>query len=306
MLRLSPADGGRLQEATASTRSSPAPRPTSPRRSPRSASRRVGERAARQPARPARRRRAAPRGGRPEVRRVGPERPAGPVLRRVRSPPRPTTVWYDRAGSAFSAMRTLPGWALDGAASRSPPASRWRSPIPPASWPRLRRRGPGGGRSHVSRRQLPRAPVLARGRARPAGAACRRRRRARLLATRCASASSRSPPIRPPTSRSPCASSGARRGLVAITDGERGALRRRPTRSSPATGLPTSVVDRFGAGDAFIAGLLWGLLEAAGSSGRCSTDARSARSRAPSRGDHALFTPAEVRAVADEERVLIR
>jgi 2-dehydro-3-deoxygluconokinase len=88
--------------------------------------------------------------------------------------------------------------------------------------------------------------------------------------------------------------------VVALTLSERGVLVvGADGRVVRQAAYPTAVVDRFGAGDAFTAGFLWGLLD-----GDIETAARAGAALAALKctvhGDFARFTADEVRAVIDD------
>ena len=91
-----------------------------------------------------------------------------------------------------------------------------------------------------------------------------------------------------------------------ITDGDRGCAASVGGETFVHEAFATEVVDQIGAGDAFLAGLLWGLLEDAGLERSLATPAPLARWRSRSRGDQALFTPDEVRAAVAGKAALIR
>jgi 2-dehydro-3-deoxygluconokinase len=70
---------------------------------------------------------------------------------------------------------------------------------------------------------------------------------------------------------------------------------------------PTArVVDRIGAGDAFVAGLLWGMLSDVGLGESLRYATALGALACTVRGDQALFTPAEIRAAATETVAMIR
>lgn len=95
--------------------------------------------------------------------------------------------------------------------------------------------------------------------------------------------------------------------LVAVTDGERGAAAVSRDGSWSVGALPTRVVDRFGAGDAFVAGLLWGL-----TGGRSIADSLAAAAALSAmvctiEGDSATFRAPELEAVlADPSGAMLR
>ncbi len=95
--------------------------------------------------------------------------------------------------------------------------------------------------------------------------------------------------------------------LVVVTDGDRGAAAATPEGSWTVNAVPTRVVDRFGAGDAFAAGLLWAL-----TGGRSIVDALAAAVALAAmactiEGDTATFRSDELEAViADPGGVMLR
>ena len=85
-------------------------------------------------------------------------------------------------------------------------------------------------------------------------------------------------------------------GLVVLTRSERGAVARHGTRTLHVPAVATAVVDRFGAGDGFLAGLLYGLLRHDVETAlRWGAALGALACTVP--GDHALFGPDEVEAV---------
>ena len=77
--------------------------------------------------------------------------------------PRPTTVWYDRAGSAFSAMTTCDPSALAGAGYAVTSGITLVARTRPASCVVLPRRGEGRRCGYLHRRELPRAALVGGG-----------------------------------------------------------------------------------------------------------------------------------------------
>jgi 2-dehydro-3-deoxygluconokinase len=223
------------------------------------------------------------------------------------SPPRPTTVWYDRAGSAFSAMWTLPGWALEGAdyAVTSGITLALSDSARDLGHDFLDAARAAGARTclDVNYRERLSSPTDARDLLAPVVAdvdvlVCSRGDAERVFSITADSVTDVAVALREQVAP------GAE--LVAITDGDRGAAAASADELVASAGLPTSVVDRIGAGDAFLAGLLWGLLEGGGLERALRYGCALGALACTVAGDQALFTPAEVRAVADEERVLIR
>ncbi|HEY9306869.1 MAG TPA: sugar kinase [Microbacterium sp.] len=95
--------------------------------------------------------------------------------------------------------------------------------------------------------------------------------------------------------------------LVVITDGDRGAAAVSDTGHWQVPAVPTSVVDRFGAGDAFTAGLLWGLTGGRSVPAALEAGVALAAMACTIEGDSATFDAAELEAVlADPAGVMVR
>jgi 2-dehydro-3-deoxygluconokinase len=175
------------------------------------------------------------------------------------SSPRPTTVWYDRAGSAFSGMSTFDDRALEGA------SFALVSGITPALGACSRRLAESFAASaraagarlciDINYRQLLWTPGQAR------------RGLAALLdeadVVVCSERDARTvfgATGEPSELVSALAESWApRASRVIVTCGERGSVLLAGDAVIEQPAYPVALVDRFGAGDAFMAGLLWGL-----------------------------------------------
>jgi 2-dehydro-3-deoxygluconokinase len=95
--------------------------------------------------------------------------------------------------------------------------------------------------------------------------------------------------------------------LVVVTDGERGAAAVSETGEWWADAVPTRMVDRFGAGDAFTAGLLWSLTSGASVDDALAAGTALAAMVCTVHGDSATFGVDELEAVlADAEGVMVR
>jgi 2-dehydro-3-deoxygluconokinase len=210
------------------------------------------------------------------------------------SSPRPTTVWYDRAGSAFRAMSTFDESALTGA------SFALISGITPALGARSRRlaerfaaRARAAGALlcvDVNYRKLLWSP----GQARRALTALLAEADVVVCSERDArtvfGATGEAPELAPAFAErwAPRAS------RVVLTCGERGSILVAGDSVIAQAAHPVAVLDRFGAGDAFMAGLLWALWS--GSSDRAAL--RSATMLAALKctilGDVALFSATEL------------
>lgn len=95
--------------------------------------------------------------------------------------------------------------------------------------------------------------------------------------------------------------------LVVVTDGSRGAAAVSEAGAWWADAVPTRIVDRFGAGDAFTAGLLWSLTGGGSVPDALAAGTTLAAMACTVRGDSATFGVAELEAVlADTEGVMVR
>jgi len=181
------------------------------------------------------------------------------------TPPRPITVWYDRAGSAFSELDTLPGWALDGAshAVTSGITLAVSDSARDLAFDFLATARAAGARTCLDVNYRERLWSEDEARA-IVGAAmantdlvvCSRRDAARVFAIEEETAAEVALAL-----REQFASSAE---LVVITDGERGAAAAGADEVVTSEAVSTKVVGRIGAGDAFFAGLLWGLIDGNG------------------------------------------
>lgn len=223
------------------------------------------------------------------------------------APPRPTTVWYDRAGSAFTELETFDESALEGA------RFALISGITPALGPASRRltarfadatRDAGAGlcvdvnhrtrlwNDDAARDAL--APLLARAEV----VVCSRADAASVLG--CAGDDDEA------VARELHERWAHAAEVVAVTLSDRGAVAvGADGRLVVQPGYETTVVDRFGAGDAFTAGLLWGLLEGdLDAAVRAGAALGALKCTVP--GDFARFTADEVRAVDARGNALLR
>jgi 2-dehydro-3-deoxygluconokinase len=95
--------------------------------------------------------------------------------------------------------------------------------------------------------------------------------------------------------------------LVVVTDGERGAAAVSRDETWSVEAMPTRVVDRFGAGDAFVAGLLWGLTGDRSIADSLAAGAALAAMVCTVDGDSATFRASELEAVlADPSGAMLR
>jgi 2-dehydro-3-deoxygluconokinase len=175
------------------------------------------------------------------------------------SPPRASRVWYDRAGSAFSAMDELDERALDGASfavvSGITPALGARSRRLADSFAAHARAAGARLCLDVNYRQMLWTKAQARkglaGLLAQADVVVCSERDARAVFGATGSAAELAP--RFAERWAPHAS------LVAVTRGEHGSVLVAGGELIEQPAHAVTVVDRFGAGDAFLAGLLWGL-----------------------------------------------
>jgi 2-dehydro-3-deoxygluconokinase len=203
--------------------------------------------------------------------------------------PRATRVWYDRAGSAFTHLETLDARVFDGVeyavVSGITPALGTRSLA-------LTRRFTAEARSrgvallidvnyrallwppHEAAETL--APLLA-----DADAVVCADRDAQLLFGIDAE--------EPEPARRLAEQVATNAGVVAVTRGHRGAELYAARETIRGAVEPAQVVDRFGAGDAFTAGLLWGLLEDSGAAGALEAATTLAALKCTLAGDIARF-----------------
>ena len=86
--------------------------------------------------------------------------------------------------------------------------------------------------------------------------------------------------------------------VLVITDGAEGSAGISGSETFRQEAIRAEVIDRIGAGDAFMAGLLWGLLRDEGLDRALEFAAAMGALACTVRGDHALFDEEEVRAVA--------
>lgn len=211
--------------------------------------------------------------------------------------PRSTTVWYDRAGSAFARMSEFPSAALDGAAVA----------LVSGITPGLGARGRALARSFV-------AAALERGarvcvdvnhrRTLWSAAAARRGIGALIERAAIVICSERDAQdvfglAGEPSQVLRALRSGFCRDAetVVLTRAEHGAAMLADGEIIEAPARPTTVVDRFGVGDAFTAGLLWGIIggRARGEALRAATTLASMKATVA--GDAAPFAAAELEAV---------
>ena len=223
------------------------------------------------------------------------------------SGPRPTIVWYDRAGSAFSTMTTFDPAALAGAAYAvtsgitlclSDQTRQLASSF-------LAKAKAAGAATciDVNYRERLCSEDQARGFLEPAladaeVALCSRRDAARVFGVE----ADELPAVA--TAFGEAFAPGA--SHVVITDGDRGCAASVGGETFVRDAVPTEVVDKIGAGDAFLAGLLWGLLEDAGVERSLGYASALGALALTVRGDQAPFTPDEVRAAVVGKAALIR
>jgi 2-dehydro-3-deoxygluconokinase len=95
--------------------------------------------------------------------------------------------------------------------------------------------------------------------------------------------------------------------LVVVTDGDRGAVAVSADGDWSVDAVPTQVVDRFGAGDGFTAGLLWALAEGRAVDAALAAGAALAAMVCTIDGDSACFTASDLQTViADPNGVMVR
>lgn len=218
-------------------------------------------------------------------------------------PPRPTTVTYDRAGSAFSRMTSVPAAAL--AATRRlhltgiTPALGIDAALDEA----LAHAGGAELSVDVNYRSMLWSPDEAR-----AGVAPLLARASTVI---CAEADARTvfgcdgDPHEVLDELSESFAPDARE--VVITRGEDGCIGRDgggAHHEQPA--VAATVVDRFGMGDAFVAGLLWGLLRDGDLPSAMRAGATLAALKATVAGDVSRTGEAELRAALHETRAMVR
>jgi 2-dehydro-3-deoxygluconokinase len=221
--------------------------------------------------------------------------------------PRPTRVWYDRAGSAFSLKDGFPEAVLDGASyavvsgitpgigSRSRRLARTFAEVARARGAKLcvdvnyrRLLWPAYEAREAISELLRLADV----------AVCSERDASDVFG--CTGA--------PATKLEELARRWAPDAdVVVLTRSELGSLVRdaagQVVVQEPFT---VEVVDRFGAGDAFVAGLLWGLLEGKTAPQAGRTGAALAALKCTTAGDLSFFRPDELRAVLETRDVIVR
>jgi 2-dehydro-3-deoxygluconokinase len=220
--------------------------------------------------------------------------------------PRPTTVWYDRDNTAFSAMSRVPSAALGGCrmaltsgitlalSSRSRElAHEFLDQARTAGASvcidvnyRERICSAGDARSSLE-------PVLADADV----VLCSRADAERVFGIADADFALVAQRLRERFA--------PRSSALVLTDGANGSVGVGATEIWRQAAIETDVVDRVGAGDAYLAGLLWGLLSDAGLERSLSYASALGALKCTVRGDHAMFTPDEVRAAAAPESVAL-
>ncbi|MBS1882235.1 MAG: sugar kinase, partial [Actinobacteria bacterium] len=221
---------------------------------------------------------------------------------------RPTTVWYDRSGSAFAQMERYDPAALDGA--RLAVTSGITLAISAASR-RLAEAFVVAARERgvevcvdVNFRQRLSSPEQARERLEPilrqAQIVVCSRRDAKLVFGIAAAEQE----LVAAQLRDRFAPEAA---ILVVTDGVNGCVGLADGTACAQAAIKTDPVDRIGAGDAFLAGLLWGRLRGEPLPAALRFAAALGALKCTVEGDQALFTPAEVEAAAAVERaVLVR
>ncbi len=221
--------------------------------------------------------------------------------------PRPTTVWYDRAGSAFSAMTTCDPSALAGAGYAVTSGitlclSDQTRELASSFLAEAKAAGAAtcidvNYRERLCSEDQARTflePALAQAEV----AVCSRRDAARVFGI--AADELRSVATAFGDTFAPNA------GHVVITDGDRGCAAAAGGQTFVHEAVAAEIVDMIGAGDAFLAGLLWGLLENAGVERSLGYACALGALALTVRGDQARFTPEEVRAAVAGKAALIR
>jgi 2-dehydro-3-deoxygluconokinase len=224
------------------------------------------------------------------------------------SSPRPTTVWYDRAGSAFSAMKGFDEHALDGASyalvSGITPALGSHSRKLAESFAACARRAGACLCVDVNYRRLLWTPAQARKGLLPlleqADVVVCSERDARTVFGVSGKA---------PEAVSAFAERWATRASrVVLTCGERGSVLRAGRVVIEQAAHPVAVVDRFGAGDAFMAALLWELWRGSSDGAALRSAAMLASLKCTVLGDIAPFSAEELGAALESsaDGVIVR
>lgn len=221
--------------------------------------------------------------------------------------PRPTAVWYDRVDSSFARMCAYDRSALEGArfavvSGITPGISERASALTDAFVADARDRGAELCVDVNYRRRIW-APPAARRRLAPLleladVVVCSRRDAADVFGVEAELDADAALALREqfaPEARA-----------VVLTLGARGCVAVEGSSVFVQTASQATVVDRIGAGDAFVAGLLWGLLADEGLANSLPLATALGALACTVHGDQALFTPAEVRAVAADPVALIR
>jgi 2-dehydro-3-deoxygluconokinase len=224
-------------------------------------------------------------------------------------PPRPTSVWYDRAGSSFTELEDFDASALDGArmaaVSGVTPALGESSRSLTERFVHAASEVGAGLCVDVNHRSRLWSGDEARAALEPLVAqaevvVCSRRDAEVVFGITADDADEALLALR--ADYAPDAA------VVVLTLGERGAVG--TTGDGELVHQPAfrgAVRDRIGGGDAFTAGLLWGLLDDAGLAAALARGAALAALKRTVAGDLARFTPGEVLAVvADPEAALLR
>jgi 2-dehydro-3-deoxygluconokinase len=219
--------------------------------------------------------------------------------------PRGHQVWYDRAGSAICELDTVPSGAFDRAGVAV------LSGITPALGPgpaALADQFVAAARDHgaavvidVNHRQRLWSAATAREALLPllaeADLVVCAERDARTVFGAAGDASEVAATVR---TLAPCA------GIVAITCDQPGVVMATAEGSVHVAGTVADDVDRFGAGDAFVAGLLHGLLDGASVADAAARGLTLSALARTVRGDFTLFRADELRAVATTAGELVR
>jgi 2-dehydro-3-deoxygluconokinase len=225
------------------------------------------------------------------------------------SEPRPTSVWYDRDGSAFRQLDDIDGLAVDGAryavvSGVTPALGASGQALTTRFAERAQEAGAGlcvdvNHRSRLWSAEDARAaltPLLERAEV----VVCSQADAAEVFDIRAGTRDAVLEELR--ERHAPQAE------LVVITMGADGVVASERGRSfayQPA--FDSAVRDRIGGGDAFVAGLLWGLLEEAGVPDSLARGTALAALKQTVAGDLARFTPAEVmEVIANPNKVLVR